>query len=154
MDDNSHYPRFNSQSRGFSISSSDSNKPTHITTSLQTERGSTYSGVYQGQAFPRALPTNNRLYQPRYARDQLQQNLDTYHLDGIRGINRPIQNFFDSTSQFQTRQPSAMQTLSVDTPDEPISTLGLLSLQHHGSLGYSNLYPQQQVTQPLDSKKL
>ena len=43
-----------------------------------------------------------------------------------------------------------MQTLSVDTTsDEPTSALGRLGLQHNGSLGYSNLYQQQQVPQPL-----
>ena len=45
-----------------------------------------------------------------------------------------------------------MQALSVDTPDEPTSALGLLGLQHHDSLGYPNLYQQQQVTQPLIPK--
>lgn len=132
MDDSNHYPR-----------SDDSNKPRNITRSLPTGRGAreapTYSGGYQGQTFSPALPTSNPLHQP------WQQNLATYSLDRTCNIAQPIQNVYDSTPQLQTRQPTTMQTLS-----EPTSVaFGPLGLQHNGSLGYPNLYQQQQDPHPL-----
>jgi hypothetical protein len=68
-------------------------------------------------------------------------------------VAQPIQNAYDSTPQFQTWQPSAMQMLSdVTIPDEPTSVPGPLGLQHNGSSGSSNLYQQQQVPQSLIQK--
>jgi hypothetical protein len=135
MDDSNHYPR-----------SDDSNKPRNITRSLPTGREAreapTYSGGYQGRTFSPALPTNNLLHQP------WQQNLVTYSLDRTWNIAQPIQNVYDSTLKFQTRQPTTMQTLSELTS----VALGPLGLQHNGSLGYPNLYQQQQDPQALIPK--
>jgi hypothetical protein len=162
MDDVNHYSKqylaSSSQSRGFSMSSSDSNQPRNITRLLPTGHGvreapTSLGAYYQEQTFQYSLPTNNLLYHPSYMRDQLHQTMDTYNLDRMGDITQPIQNVDDSTPHFQTRQSSVMQTLSVDaTPDESTSAFALQGLQHNGSSRYPDLYQQQQISQSLIPK--
>jgi hypothetical protein len=155
-------PRFNadqSQSRGgFAGSSSERYRPSPITTSPTTGRGTgggatAYSGYYQEptSAFPGTLPPNTMQYQPSYAQDQRQQqNFATYNPDLMYNVTQqaPTTNVYDSNAQFQTRQPAAMQMLSDVAapyfPNESTSTPGPPALQHHQSSSSSTVYQQHQ----------
>jgi hypothetical protein len=88
-------------------------------------------------------------YQPGYSQDQRQQQSFTaYNPDLMYNVSQqaPQNTVYDSTPQFQTRQPAAMQMLSDVAapyfPNEPSSAPGPPGLQHHASSGSS--YQQQQ----------
>ena len=153
-------PRFNpdqSQGRGFSSSSSERYRPAPLTTSPSSSRGpsgaTAYSTYYQEPApsFPAALPPTNMQYQPAYPQDQRQQQgFAAYNPDLMYNVTQqaPQSNVYDSTPQFQARQPAAMQMLSdVAAPyfsNEPTSAAGAPGLQHHASSGSSAIYQQHQ----------
>ncbi|CZR58910.1 uncharacterized protein PAC_08802 [Phialocephala subalpina] len=158
-------PRFGTeqgQGRGFSSSSSDRYRPAPITTSPSAARGAggatAYSGYYQEppSSFPAALPPNTLQYQAGYAQDQRQQQgFATYNPDIMYNVAQqaPQNNVYDSTPQFQARQPAPMQMLSDVAapyfPNEPSSAPGPPGLQHHASSGSSNVYQQHQAS-PAD----
>jgi hypothetical protein len=150
-------PRFNpdqTQGRGFSSSSSERYRPGPITTSPSTGRDATaYSGYYQEPAssFPAALPPNTLQYQSGYAQDQRQQqSFASYNPDLMYNVAQqaPPSNVYDSTQQFQPRQPTGMQMLpdvaAPYFPNEPTSAPGPSGLQHHTSSSSSTVYPQHQ----------
>ncbi|KUJ20215.1 uncharacterized protein LY89DRAFT_579748 [Mollisia scopiformis] len=157
-------PRFGAeqgQGRGFSSSSSERYRPAPITTSPSTARGAggatAYSGYYQGPSasFSAALPQTTLQYQPGYTQDQRQQSFATYNPDIMYDVAQqaPQNNVYDSTPQFQTRQPAGMQMLSDVAapyfPNESTSAPGPPGLQHHTSSGSSNVYQQHQQS-PAD----
>lgn len=159
-------PRFGAeqgQGRGFSSSSSERYRPAPITTSPSTARGAggatAYAGYYQeppAASFPAALPQNTLQYQPGYTQDQRQQqSFATYNPEIMYNVAQqpPQNNVYDSTSQYQARQPAAMQMLSDVAapyfPNEPTSVSGPPGLQHHASSGSSNVYQQHQQS-PAD----
>ncbi|KAJ5033489.1 uncharacterized protein L3040_008604 [Drepanopeziza brunnea f. sp. 'multigermtubi'] len=156
-------PRFNadhSQGRGFAPSSSSERfRPAPLNTSPSAARGAggaAYSGYYQEPAssFPTALPSNTLQYQPSYPQDQRQhqQNFAGFATD-IMFAQTPQNNVYDSTSQFQARQPAGMQILSdVATPyfaGESSSAPAPPPLQHHPSSNSSAVYQQHQQS-PAD----
>ncbi|KAK0101004.1 hypothetical protein ONS96_006236 [Cadophora gregata f. sp. sojae] len=159
-------PRFGadqSQGRGFSSSSAERYRPAPLNTSPSTGRGtagaSAYSGYYPEPAssFAGSLPSNTLQYQPGYAQDQRQQQSFTGYTPDISMYNvgqQTAQNtVYDSTSQFQARQPAAMQMLSDVAapyfPNEQNNPPGPPSLQHHASSGSSAVYQQHQQS-PAD----
>jgi hypothetical protein len=159
-------PRFNAdtQGRGFSSSSSERYRPAPLTTSPSAARGAggatAYPGYYQDQAssFPAPLPSNPMQYQPGYAQDQRQQQSFTnYNPDLMYNVAQqgPQNTVYDSTPQFQARQPAAMQMLSDVAapyfPNEPTSAPGPPGLHHHASSGSS--YQQHQAS-PADRAPL
>jgi hypothetical protein len=150
-------PRFNAdtQGRGFSSSSSERYRPAPITTSPAAARGAggatAYPGYYQEQAssFPASLPSNPMQYQPGYPQDQRQQqSFAAYNPELMYNVPQqaPQNTVYESTPQFQARQPAAMQMLSDVAvpyfPNEPNSAPGPPSLQHHASS--SSSYQQHQ----------
>ncbi|OWO99896.1 hypothetical protein B2J93_6951 [Marssonina coronariae] len=162
-------PRFGADhghGRGFSGSSSDRYRPAPLNTSPSIGRGAggatAYSGYYQEptSSFPAALPSNSLQYQPGYAQDQRQQqpqpNFTGYTPDIMYNVapQAPQNPVYDSTSQYQARQPAAMQMLpDVATPyfatNEQNSPSGAPALQHHASTSSSAVYPQHQQS-PAD----
>lgn len=158
-------PRFNadqSQGRGFSSSSAERYRPAPLNTSPSTGRGtagaSAYSGYYPEPAgsFPAALPSNTLQYQQGYTQDQRQQQSFAGYTPDIMynvGQQAPQNAVYDSTSQFQARQPAAIQMLSDVAapyfPSEQSSTPGPPALQHHASSGSSAVYQQHQQS-PAD----
>ena len=153
-------PRFNadqSQGRGFSASSSERYRPAPLTATPPTTRGAggatAYSGYYQEPAssFPAPLPTNTLQYQSGYHQDQRQQpGFTAYNPDLMYNVTQQAtqSNIYDSTQQFQARQPAGMQMLSeVAGPfftNEPANAPGPSSIQHHASSSSSNVYQQHQ----------
>jgi hypothetical protein len=88
-------------------------------------------------------------YQPGYPQDQRQQqSFAGYNSDLMYNVSQqaPQNTVYDSTPQFQARQPAAMQMLSDVAapyfPNEPTSAPGPPGLQHHASSGSS--YQQHQ----------
>lgn len=158
-------PRFNadqSQGRGFSSSSSERYRPAPLNTSPSTGRGTggttAYSGYYQDSpsSFPAALPSNTLQYQPGYPQDQRQQqNFTGYTPDIMYNVAQqaPQNTVYDSTPQFQARQPAAMQMLSDVAapyfPNETNNAPGPPTLQHHASSSSSAVYQQHQQS-PAD----
>ena len=159
-------PRFNAdqtQGRGFS-SSSERYRPAPLATSPSAARGgaTAYPGYYQDSAtsFPTALPTTTIQYQPGYPQDQRQQpGFTAYNPEMMYNVAQQAtpSNVYDSTQQFQARQPAGMQMLSdVAGPyftNEPTSAPGPPSLQHHTSSSSSNVYQQHQQS-PADRTPL
>lgn len=153
-------PRYNGdqgQGRGYSGSSSDRYRTTPLTHSPSTGReagGATaYSGYYQEppSSFPAALPSNNLQYQAGFSQDQRQQqSFAGYNPDIMYNVGQqtPQGAVYDSASQFQARQPAAMQMLSDVAapyfPSEPTNTPGPPGLQHHASSSSTTVYQQQQ----------
>jgi hypothetical protein len=151
------------QGRGFSTSSSERYRPAPLATS-PSARGAggatVYPGYYQEQASssPAPLPSNPVQYQPCYTQDQRQQQgFSSYNPDLIYNLAQqgPRNTVYDSTPQYQARQPAIMQMLS-DVPapyfpNEPTSALGPPSLQHHASSG--SPYQQHQPS-PADRTPL
>jgi hypothetical protein len=150
-------PRFSAdtQGRGFSGSSSERYRPAPLTTSPSAARGAAgataYPGYYQEQttSFPAPLPSNTMQYQSGYAQDQRQQQgFAGYNPDLMYNVSQqgPQNTVYDSTPQFQARQPAAMQMLSDVAapyfPNESASAPGPPGLQHHASSGSS--YQQHQ----------
>ena len=159
-------PRFNAeQSRGFSSSSSERYRPAPLTTPPAAARGAgatAYPTYYQESAtsFPAALPTNTIQYQAGYAQDQRQQpGFTAYNPEMMYNVAQQAApgNVYDSTQQFQTRQPAGMQMLSdVAGPyftNEPTSAPGPPTLQHHASSSPANVYQQHQQS-PADRTPL
>jgi hypothetical protein len=149
-------PRFkvDNQGRDFSNSSSERYRPAPLTTPPSAAReagGATaYPAYYQEQAssFPAPLPSNPMQYQPGYTQDQRQQqSFAGYNPDLMYNVSQqgPQNTVYDSTPQFQARQPAAMQMLSDVAapyfPNEPTSAPAPPGLQHHASSGSS--YQQQ-----------
>lgn len=145
------------QIRGFSGSSAERFRPPPLTTSPSTGRGATgataYQGYYQETApsFSAALPANTMQYQQGYSQDQRQQqqSFGGYNSDLMYNVaQQPAQNnVYDATTQFQARQPAAMQMLtdvatapyfSSETANAPAPP----GLQHHASTGSTGVYPQ------------
>ncbi len=152
-------PRFNgdNQGRDFSSSSSERYRAAPLTTSPLAARGAggatAYPAYYQEQAssFPAPLPSNPIQYQPSYAQDQRQQQgFAGYNPDLMYNVSQqgPQNTVYDSTPQFQARQPAAMQMLSDVAapyfPNEPTSAPAPPGLQHHASSGSS--YQQHQAS--------
>lgn len=118
-----------------------------------TSRGAAgYPAYYQEPtSFAGALPTNTMEYQSsNYTQDQRQQqNFTAYAPELMYNVPQqtPHSNVYDSTSQFQARQPAAMQLLSDVAapyfPHEAPTSSGPPGLQHHVSSGSSAIYPQQ-----------
>jgi hypothetical protein len=88
-------------------------------------------------------------YQPGYPQDQRQQpGFTAYSPELMYNVAQQAtpSNVYDSTQQFQTRQPAGMQMLSdVAGPyftNEPTSAPGPPNLQHQASSGSSNVYQQ------------
>ena len=161
-------PRFNAdqgQGRGFSSSSSERYRPAPLTTSPSAARGggsTAYPGYYQDSAtsFPAALPPNTMQYQAGYPQDQRQQpGFTAYSPELMYNVAQQAtpSNVYDSTQQFQARQPAGMQMLSdVAGPyftNETTSAPGPPSLQHHTSSSSSNVYQQHQQS-PADRTPL
>jgi len=174
MDDSSHRrrqneppytrtdPRFNAgqgtaQGRGFSSSSAEAFRTAPLTASPTAGRASggaaAYSGYYPEPqaAFPAALPSNPLQYQSAYPQDQRQQqSFPNYNQDLMYNVapQAPQGNVYDSSQQFQPRQPAAMHLLSDVAapyfPNEPTSAPGPPTLQHHASSGSSAVYQHQQ----------
>jgi hypothetical protein len=154
------------QTRGFSSSSSDRFRPAPLATSPSSSRGpasaTAYAGYYQEPAasFPAGLPQNPLQYQPGYAQDQRQQqNFANYNPDLMYNVSpQPAQSaVYDSTQQFQARQPAGMQMLSDVAgpyfPNESTSAPGPPGLQHHASSSSSTVYQQHQQS-PADRTPL
>lgn len=157
-------PRFaadQNQARAFSSSSAERYRPAPLTTSPATGRGATgatgYSGYYPEPAssFPATLPPNNMQYQQGYPQDQRQQqNFTSYNPDLMYNVaQQPSQNsVYDTTSQFQARQPAAIQMLSDVAapyfPNEPANAPSAPGLQHHATSGSSAVYQQQHQSSP------
>jgi hypothetical protein len=144
-----------SQVRGFASSSAERYRPAPLTTSPSTARGTAGSGGYPGYyqesstSFPAALPPSNMQYQQGYAQDQRQQqSFAGYNPDLMYNVaQQPSQsNVYDASSQFQARQPAAMQMLSDVAapyfPNEQSNTPAASSLQHHASSTSSAVYQQ------------
>ena len=90
-------------------------------------------------------------YQQGYPQDQRQQQgFATYNPDLMYNVSQqaPQNTVYDSATQFQARQPAAMQMLSdVAAPyfhNESTSASGPPGLQHHTSSGSSAVYQQHQ----------
>ena len=148
-------PRFNAdpaQGRGFSSSSTERYRPAPLITSPTSSRGAgaptAYSGYYSDPApsFP-AAPPDPIQYQPTYPPDQRQQQTFTpYNTDLMYNVSQraPQNTVYDSSQQFQPRQPAGMQMLSDVAvpyyPNEPTSTSGPPGLQHQTSSGSSAVY--------------
>jgi hypothetical protein len=88
-------------------------------------------------------------YQPGYPQDQRQQqSFAAYNPELMYNVPQqaPQNTVYESTPQFQARQPAAMQMLSDVAvpyfPNEPNSAPGPPSLQHHASS--SSSYQQHQ----------
>jgi hypothetical protein len=161
-------PRFNaeqSQGRGFSSSSSERYRHTPLTTTPAAARGAgatAYPTYYQDPAasFPAAIPPNTMQYQSGYPQDQRQQpGFTAYNPEMMYNVaQQPTpSNVYDTTQQFQTRQPAGMQMISdVAGPyftNEPSSAPGPPNLQHHASSSSSNVYQQHQQS-PADRTPL
>ncbi|TVY14717.1 hypothetical protein LARI1_G006872 [Lachnellula arida] len=160
-------PRFNAgqaqgqaqQSRAFPTSSAERYRAATLTASPTAGRGAaagaaTYpAGFYQEpQAAFSAVPANPLQYQSGYPQDQRQQqqSFSNYNQDLMYNVAQqaPQSNVYDSSQQFQSRQPAAMQLLSDVAapyfPNEPTSVSGPPVLQHHASSGSSAVYQHQQ----------
>lgn len=162
-------PRFSaeqSQGRGFSSSSAERYRPAPLTTSPAAARGAggatAYPGYYQEPppSFPAALQPNTMQYQSGYTQDQRQQpGFTAYNPDLMYNVAQQAapSNVYDSTQQFQARQPAGMQMLSdVAGPyftNESTSAAGPPNLQHHASSSSSNVYQQHQQS-PADRPPL
>jgi hypothetical protein len=157
-------PRFNAgqgqQSRGFPSTSAERYRAAPLTASPIAGRASGRAAAYPATAgyyqepqpaFPAALPENPLQYQAGYPQDQRQQqNFTGYNQDLMYNVAQqaPQANVYDSSQQFQPRQPAAMQLLSDVAapyfPNEPTSVSGPPGLQHHAPSGSSAVYQQHQ----------
>ncbi|TVY81475.1 hypothetical protein LSUE1_G003210 [Lachnellula suecica] len=157
-------PRFNAgqgqqqQGRGFSVSSAERYRTAPLTSSPTTARAPGAAAAYpagyyqEPQAtFPTAIPSNPLQYQAGYPQDQRQQQSFTnYNQDLMYNVPQqtPQTNVYDSSHQFQARQPAAMHLLSDVAapyfPSEPTSAPAPPSLQHDASSGSSAVYQQHQ----------
>ncbi|TVY49532.1 hypothetical protein LOCC1_G000327 [Lachnellula occidentalis] len=160
-------PRFNTgqaqgqaqQSRAFATSSAERYRAATLTASPTAGRGAaagaaTYpAGFYQEPqaAFSAALPANPLQYQSAYPQDQRQQqSFSNYNQDLMYNVAQqaPQSNVYDSSQQFQSRQPAAMQLLSdVAAPyfsNEPTNVSGPPGMPLHASSGSSAVYQQHQ----------
>ncbi|CZT06140.1 uncharacterized protein RCO7_05109 [Rhynchosporium graminicola] len=155
-------PRFNadqSHGRGFPGASAERYRPVPLSTSPSTGRGtagaSAYSGYYSETApsFTAPLASNPLQYQSGYAPDQRQQqtfNGYAPNISDMYGVGQQTTQgtVYDTASQFQSRQPAAMQMLSDVPPSngyfpsEQNNTPGPPSLQHHASSGSPAVYSQ------------
>jgi hypothetical protein len=149
------YGQDQGQGRGFPGSSSDRFRaPPPLTSSPTASRGISGSAGYGYYAeppstFPATLPTNTMQYQTDYAPDQRQQqNFASYTSNMMYGVNQPAPQaaVYDQASQFQSRQPAAMQMLSdVASPyyaGEPTNATVAPVLQHQPSSSSTTVYQQ------------
>jgi hypothetical protein len=94
-------------------------------------------------------------YQQGYTQDQRQQqSFASYNPDLMYNVAQqpPQTNPYDTTSQFQPRQPAAMQMLSEVAapyfPNEQSNPPAAPGLQHHASSAPSAVYQQQHQSSP------
>jgi hypothetical protein len=156
MDDNTRRRRQNEthyQGPDPRFSTGDRYRPTPPMSSPATSRGTAgYPTYYQEPtSFGGALTPNTMDYQPNsYSQDQRQpQSFAAYAPDLMYNVPQQAtqNNTYDPASQFQARQPAAMQMLSDVAapyfPHESTASSGPPVLQHHVSPESSNTYRQQ-----------
>lgn len=145
-----------SQNRNFSASTAERYRPAPVMTSVPSSRASVgaYPGYYQEQAsgYPATMSSGALQYQQNYSPDQRQQqSYSPYTSDLMYNVTQtPAQSTsYDTTSQFQARQPAAMQMLSdVAAPYFPNDPgTAPTSLQQQTPSNSSTVYQQQQQQQ-------
>ncbi|KAI1138921.1 hypothetical protein F5Y05DRAFT_355347 [Hypoxylon sp. FL0543] len=156
---NSRYPVHdpNAQGRSYGASGPDRYRPAPLNTSPTAARGiggtAAYSGYYQepATAFSTAMPQNAMPYQSEYAQDTRQtQSFGTYNTPMMYNVPQASAQgaVYDTTQQFPSRQPAALQMLQTDVaapyfPSEPTNTGTASTLQSHaGSSSTSAVYQQ------------
>ncbi|KAH8821689.1 hypothetical protein F5884DRAFT_98538 [Xylogone sp. PMI_703] len=146
--------RFNTdQSRGFPAATPERYRPAPIMTSVPSSRTNVaaYTGYYQEPAsqYPATMSSSALQYQQGYSPDQRQpQNYSPYTPDLMYNVTQtPTQSTpYDASSQFQTRQPAAMQMLSdVAAPYFPNDPgTAQTAIQQQTPSTSSNVYQQHQ----------
>jgi hypothetical protein len=141
---------------------SDRYRPAPLNTSASAGRGmgapAAYSGYYQepAAAFSNTMPQNTIPYQSEYGQDTRQtQNFGAYNPSLMYNVPQAgAQNaVYDTSQQFPSRQPAAMQIMPTDVaapyfPSEPTNTAAAPGLQAQaGTSGSSAVYQQSPAEQ-------
>ncbi|KAK9775574.1 hypothetical protein AB5N19_04690 [Seiridium cardinale] len=159
-----HDPDAQRRSYGASAGASDRYRPAPLSTPPSAARGmggtAAYSGYYQEPpaAFSTAMPQNTMPYQSEYGQDtrQTPQGFGAYNAPMMYNVPQTgAQNaVYDTSQQFPSRQPAAMQTLMpADVaapyfPAEPTNSAAAPALQGQaGSSGTSAVYQQSPADQ-------